>query len=694
MKYLVIQLAIVAACATPRPGDGADSDAGPADACAAGCELANAVGSCVAGACVIESCNPGFDDCDGLAFDGCEASLDALPNCGGCDLRCDLPGATESCSAGVCELTACETGRADCDGDSANGCETSLGTRSDCAACAHDCGPSAACEAGSCVEECAEGLTDCGGACVNLGADASHCGACGVLCELAHRAEACVGGTCEPGACEAGWGDCNGDPTDGCETPTDTEADCGGCELACEPRHGAGVCADGLCRVAGCDPGYGDCDLFSDNGCESTLDSLTHCGACGRRCTLAHATGSCATSACVITACDAGYDDCNGDPYDGCEANLDTSTSSCGACGVACATGLACTGGRCGAGGVVAIGAGSTFSCALRAGGGVACWGEGGQLGDGGGGTSATPVGVTGLTDAVQLSVGGLHTCAQRATGEVVCWGYGFGVTGYGLAPTPVAGLTDVVALSVGVSAHTCALQTTSTVACWGSNTAGQLGDGTTIDRTMPVSVVGLSDAVDVAAGGAFTCAVRATGAVACWGSNTYGRLGDGTTTDHATPEPVTGITDAVQVSAGSEHACARRATGAVACWGANWRGALGDGTMINSATAVAVTGLTDAVHVSAGSGFTCAVRAAGVISCWGRGVLGQLGDGAGTDSLALVSAAEIADASGIAAGGSHACAVRADTGGASCWGDNAYGKLGDGTGSMRLTPVSVIGLP
>ena len=78
---------------------------------------------------------------------------------------------------------------------------------------------------------------------------------------------------------------------------------------------------------------------------------------------------------------------------------------------------------------------------------------------------------------------------------------------------------------------------------CWGWNLYGEVGDGTTTQRLTPVAVAGgLPFSFTVASLASFhTCGVT-TGSVAyCWGYNYYGQLGDGTTTDRSTPVPVAG---------------------------------------------------------------------------------------------------------------------------------------------------------
>jgi alpha-tubulin suppressor-like RCC1 family protein len=184
----------------------------------------------------------------------------------------------------------------------------------------------------------------------------------------------------------------------------------------------------------------------------------------------------------------------------------------------------------------------------------------------------------------------------------------------------------------------------------------------------------GISDAVEVVAGGQFTCARRAGGAVRCWGKNSSGQLGDGTLKDRRQPVAVKGLTDAVQLIAGHEHVCARRAGGAVVCWGKNSSGQLGDGSQPGSTVPlppgcsrmgsqvccrapagsrfhvncapyktyadrhywafvrrsrspvpVPVVGLSDAAFIAAGDRFTCALRRGGRVDCWGDNAYNQL---------------------------------------------------------------------
>ena len=201
---------------------------------------------------------------------------------------------------------------------------------------------------------------------------------------------------------------------------------------------------------------------------------------------------------------------------------------------------------------VAAVSAGGSHTCALTTAGGVKCWGANwdGQLGDGTTTGSTTPVDAAGLASGVAaVSAGGSYTCALTTAGGVKCWGanwagqLGDGTTTSRTTPVDVSGLASGVVAVSGWSEHTCALTTAGAVKCWGDNWIGQLGDGTITHRTTPVDVSGLASgvaALDV--GGAHTCAVTTAGGVKCWGSNFSGELGDGTTRERSTPVDVLGV--------------------------------------------------------------------------------------------------------------------------------------------------------
>jgi alpha-tubulin suppressor-like RCC1 family protein len=355
--------------------------------------------------------------------------------------------------------------------------------------------------------------------------------------------------------------------------------------------------------------------------------------------------------------------------------------------------------------GVSSVEAGSTHTCALTTAGGVKCWGENydGRLGDGTTVERLTPVDVFGLSSVInEVSAGYDHTCAMTSTGDVQCWGFG----GYGELGVPIIltrpAPIDVTGLSSGANAvtagyaHTCALTSAGGVKCWGSNQYGRLGDGSTASRPTPGDVVGLNSGVNaVSAGQEHTCALTSAGGVKCWGFNGSGELGDGSTQRRLTPVDVTGLTSGVSmVTTGDQYTCALTTAGGIKCWGFNGSGQLGDGSTTDRLTPVNVTGLTSGVTmVTAGLDHTCALTTAGGVKCWGANYTGQVGDGSTERRLTPVDVTGLSSGvSAVIAGGFHTCALTT-AGGVKCWGGNMQGALGDGTDTFRTTPVDVTGL-
>lgn len=206
-----------------------------------------------------------------------------------------------------------------------------------------------------------------------------------------------------------------------------------------------------------------------------------------------------------------------------------------------------------------AIALAQNFLCGTKDGTLECCGEEGsGMLGDGvtqpGYRNELAPVKLPASVRPVRAYTGLGHACAVTMDRTAWCWGWnpdgqlGDGTMG-SPRPIPVAvpGLSHIAQLALGFH-HSCARLDDGTARCWGSNSHGQLGDGTTVQRLTPVAVLSpsgaglLSGIVDLHAGWDFSCGLLSSGEVYCWGWNDFGQLGNGTTTDRHRPTRVVGL--------------------------------------------------------------------------------------------------------------------------------------------------------
>jgi hypothetical protein len=229
-------------------------------------------------------------------------------------------------------------GFADCDMNPANGCEANTnGDRTNCGGCGRTCAAGQVCSMGACVANCRAGLSDCNGSCRDLQNDPASCGMCGNACAPAPNSiPVCAAGSCRV-LCTAGFGDCDNNPANGCETALDNANNCGSCGRRCAPANGAGSCNMGMCAVNSCNPGFGDCNGNPADGCEANLNNNpNNCGMCGTQCVAANGVASCTMGVCGLGSCNAGFGNCNMNPADGCEANLGSDPANCNVCGRVC----------------------------------------------------------------------------------------------------------------------------------------------------------------------------------------------------------------------------------------------------------------------------------------------------------------------------------------------------------------------
>ena len=320
------------------------------------------------------------------------------------------------------------------------------------------------------------------------------------------------------------------------------------------------------------------------------------------------------------------------------------------------------------------VSAGSNYTCAVGTDGKGYCWGanDGGQLGNG----TTTPSNI-----ATSVSASGV-----------------------------LAGKT-IQSISAG-SSHTCAIASDNLAYCWGNNSNGQLGNETTTSSNIPVAVstsgvLAGKTIKAITTGGNHSCAIASDNLVYCWGSNSDGQLGYGSTLDRSSPVAVTtsgalsGKT-ILKMSVAYNTSCAIASDNLAYCWGSNSNGQIGDGSFTMRPNAVAVTTTGDISgktikSIDVGGGHTCAVASDSHAYCWGNNIVGQLGNGLsgvnGTRSVpvAVITSGVLAGQTitDISAGGTHSC-VTTQTGEAFCWGQASSGELGNNSYNWSSHPVTV----
>jgi alpha-tubulin suppressor-like RCC1 family protein len=289
---------------------------------------------------------------------------------------------------------------------------------------------------------------------------------------------------------------------------------------------------------------------------------------------------------------------------------------------------------------------------ALLPDGSVLAWGYNsyGEIGDGTNANRNLPVAVHGvgnvglLTGIRSIAGGGTHSLAVRTDGSAIAWGnnaqgaLGDGTTTNRSAPVAIHGVGNIgllgnVSFVAGGFAHSLVRLNGGTALAMGLNNVGEVGDGSTTNRNLPVPIVGLTNVVSLSGGDTHSVGAQADGSAWGWGGN-GGRLGDGTTTDRTVPVPVHGVGNVgtlagvLSVSAGGLHSLALLNDGTVRAWGRNTDGELGDGTNTLRLAPVVVPGLSNIVQVGTSIFSSFALSADGRLWSWGRNADGELGLG------------------------------------------------------------------
>ena len=302
---------------------------------------------CIEGSCKFY-CPSGQEACGEACFN---LNTDST-HCGKCDVVCEK-GMT--CESGSC-TSICKPEETFC--EESETCADLTNAFANCSTCGHACEAGQVCLKGECRQNCGESAVACNGSCIDPASNASFCGAKGKCTDDLSESEDFKGIECAQNeTCTDGLCVCSADTDTKCLIASEDEnaryacvdpklnaAYCGctaeSAGLNCEtlPNVIEGSCADGVCSFT-CKPGYADCDNDPSNGCEADLNSPDTCGSCENACNHEHVAAdgiACTVGKCTPT-CQEDFSDCDGN----CVSLV--SNDNCGACGNICPEGLSCS---------------------------------------------------------------------------------------------------------------------------------------------------------------------------------------------------------------------------------------------------------------------------------------------------------------------------------------------------------------
>ena len=296
-----------------------------------------------------------------------------------------------------------------------------------------------------------------------------------------------------------------------------------------------------------------------------------------------------------------------------------------------------------------------------------------------------------------RISGGMNFSIAIKADGTLWAWGTNaYGQLGDGTSvnkvlPIQIGSDTNWVSVAAGNS-HSLGIKSDGTLWAWGLNDHGQLGLNDTVTRLVPTHV-GSAQWVCVDAGASHSVGLLLDGTLQAWGYGAYGQLGSGGVADQLTPSYVgDGLPGWRMINAGRNHTAAIDASGKLWTCGRNSYGQLGIGSLVDQASLTQVGTATNWEYASAGDDHTIAKTTTGQLWAFGKNLTGQLGLGNTTSRTTPVQIGTGTNWSSVDTGTAHSAAIKTD-GTVWCWGYNSNGQLGDGTTTDKTSPVQIDGI-
>lgn len=291
------------------------------------------------------------------------------------------------------------------------------------------------------------------------------------------------------------------------------------------------------------------------------------------------------------------------------------------------------------------------------------------------------------------IKAGNDYTIAIKTNGTLVGWGknsdgqLGDGSTVNKNLPVLIGTSSNWAKISVGYN-HTLAIKTDGTLWGWGNNAYGKIGVVSSGFVIVPTQIGTANNWDIISAGTNHSTAIKTDGTLWTWGRNFSGQLGDGTNVNKSSPTQIGTATNWKSIAAANEHTLAGRTGNALWAWGDNSQGQLGDGTTIAKNFPIEIgAGQNTWLKIFAGSVSSMAIKTNGTLWTWGNGARGMLGSGAQQNVLIPTQIGTATNWASVSMGFSHTLAIKTDAT-LWAWGWNASGQLGNGNTADLLVPT------
>ena len=311
-----------------------------------------------------------------------------------------------------------------------------------------------------------------------------------------------------------------------------------------------------------------------------------------------------------------------------------------------------------------------------------------------GGSQGNTDYDFTPTGEITQIAAGDSHSAAVTKDGDLYMWGTNgsgqLGIQSNVASNIPVkvnnssSTLPEKSVKYVALGTyHSAAITKDGSLYMWGENSDGQLGNGSTTNRSTPVKI--MENVATVSLGAWHSAAITKDGSLYMWGYNNYGQLGNGSSGNYEkSVSPIKIMENVAAVSLGAWHSAAITKDGSLYMWGENSDGQLGNGTTNNLTRPQRIAVNVQSVELY--GSYTTAISKDGGLYTWGYNLNGRLGNGTTTNSYTPIKIMSNVVSS---AGGSHTIALKKD-GTVYTWGTNVYGQLGNGNNSNQTSPVAI----